>query len=227
MYLNFHLISPIIYILYVFFLQKITPKPKSHVIKFLRKIHNIVLSILSAVMFIGISYETYKMNKFNSIYELLCKNYDETYSISTNLFLYSKYLEWGDTLFLHLGNKPISMLHYTHHMSTSILMYLNLEKYISPFIFISISLNTFIHVFMYWYFAYPKGFLYKYRKMITKFQIIQHFIVVISVIQVTFLSNCQQNRFGKEAGLILYLMYLLFFSHFYLMTYVKETKKVK
>lgn len=59
-------------------------------------------------MFVGISLGNYQANKFNSLNDLLCKKYDNNISlISVNFFLYSKYIEWFDSLFLHLSDKKI------------------------------------------------------------------------------------------------------------------------
>ena len=94
-------------------------------------------------MLIGITIGNYQTNKLSSINNILCKSYDNNYysTISSQLFLYSKYIEWGDTMFLHLSGKKISMLQYTHHMTTALLMYLNTSYYLSPHIFVFMSLN--------------------------------------------------------------------------------------
>ena len=155
--------------------------------------------------------------KLNSIYSLLCfnnKSIVTTFSVYT--FLYSKYIEWFDTLFLVLSNRKISWLQYTHHMSTAILVYLNIYPFISPFISVFIILNCFVHILMYWYFAYPKGYLRKWRSYITKLQIIQHILCLITIISVNFISNCSQNIYGLILGFFLYSVYLIFFLHFYL-----------
>ena len=137
-------------ILFVKFVQLLTPTPKSKIMFLFRKIHNIILSLLSLLMFLGIFYSNVEMDKFSSVNNLLCKSYQNNYNahISVNMFLYSKYLEWFDTLFLHLSGKKISSLQYTHHMSTAILVYINLIDYISPHMFIFMGMNCFVHILM-------------------------------------------------------------------------------
>ena len=132
-----------------------------------RRFHNMLLSFMSFIMLVGITYSTYRNNKFQSLNNLLCKpyNYDIIALSSSWMFLYSKYIEWGDTLFLHLSGKNISMLQYTHHMSTALLVYIHLREFISPLIYIYMALNCFVHVLMYWYFAFPRGILFKFRKL--------------------------------------------------------------
>ena len=225
--LNIHILSPLIYILFVKLFFLISPNPNSEIIKYFRKIHNIFLSILSFFMFIGICYANYTTNKFYSIHNLLCLSYKTNYyaNISTKVFLYSKYLEWLDTLFLYLSNKTISDLHYTHHMTTAILMYYNILDFINPHLFIFISLNCIVHTIMYWYYAFPTGFLKKYKIYITKIQIYQHIICLLTILYTLTLKNCKHNKYGNILGLICYLMYLFYFVKFYINNYFKNLKK--
>ena len=224
-----HLSSPLLYILFVHQLNIFTPCPSNKIMLTFRKLHNINLSLLSGAMLIGITIATYQENKFHTLNALLCKsNNNNIYAkYSTQVFLYSKYLEWLDTLFVHLSNKPIIQLQYTHHMSTAILVYLNTVDYISPSVYIYISQNCLIHIFMYWYFAYPKGILYKYRKLITQGQIVQHVICLTTSLYTYNLENCTQNTYGNIALILLYLMYLVYFVQFYSKTYfIKISKNI-
>ena len=221
-----HNISPIIYIGFVKLFDFIPVIKNNNYMRFLRKLHNIILSFLSFIMLIGITYGNYQANKFNSLNDLLCKKYNNNISLlSVKLFLYSKYLEWFDTLFLHLSGKQISTLQYTHHMSTAILAYNNINYFISPHLVIFMSLNCLVHVFMYWYFAYPKGFLRPYRKLITISQIVQHIICITTSFYTYFiLDDCEQNPLGQELGLTFYSMYLFYFLKFYINSYLKKNK---
>ena len=173
-------------------------------------------------MLIGITVANYQTYKFNTLNNLLCVPYNNNiYStISVTLFLYSKYIEWGDTLYLHLSGKPISQLQYTHHMSTAFLLYCNMVDYISPHMYIFMSLNCFVHIWMYWYFAYPGGYLKKYKVLITQSQIVQHIVCLVTIIYTSFLDNCDQNKYGNSVGFLLYMMYLLYFSMFYFKNYI-------
>lgn len=222
--MSIHLYSPFVYILYVKLICFIPTYQDSIVMKFIRKTHNIILSFSSLIMLVGITYGTYDAGKFKSLNNLLCLPYDND-SVAYNsalIFLYSKYIEWGDTLFLHLSGKHISMLQYTHHMTTAFLMYNNMIDYLSPHMFVFMGLNCFVHIPMYWYFSYPKGFLHSVRKMITQIQIFQHIICLATIIYTMNLDNCQQNKYGNQYGLIMYLMYLFYFSLFYVKSYRKK-----
>ena len=140
--MHINIISPFLYIIFVNRITKLIPCPKSTTMKIIRKYHNINLSILSFIMLVGFTIGNYQTDKLSSLNNLLCKPYSNNsyIIISANMFLYSKYLEWGDTLFLHLSGKSISMLQYTHHMTTAFLMYANIIDYISPYIYVFTAL---------------------------------------------------------------------------------------
>ena len=114
MFIN--IFSPIFYIFFVKIIKYFPICPKSKTMLTFRKTHNIILSILSLIMFILIIFETWWSGKFNTINNLLCLPYKNNTRINyiANIFLYSKYIEWLDTLFLHLSGKKISSLQYTH-----------------------------------------------------------------------------------------------------------------
>lgn len=75
---------------------------------------------------------------------------------------------------------------------------------------------------MYWYFAYPNGRLNKFKKLITKIQILQHIICLTTIVYTLNLKNCDVNKLGNFIGLLLYLMYLFYFGLFYIRTYKEK-----
>ncbi len=228
--MNIHLISPVIYIIFIEAIKFASPCPNSKFMINCRKYHNINLSFLSFIILCGISYSTYIDNKFSSFHNLACLPYSQKNYIaifSSKLFLYSKYIEWLDTLFIHLSNRKITMLQYTHHMTTAFLTYLNMDEFMSASYFIPTFLNTFVHIFMYLYFAFPKGVLFKFRSLITKIQIIQHVICLTAICYVLFYAtSCNtQTKYGASFGLLLYGIYLYYFLEFYISNYL--IKKLK
>ena len=225
--ISIHNLSPLIYIFFVDFIKNIKPIPDSLKMKKIRLIYNVYMSFLSAWMLYGIIVGTYETSKFSSIYNFICKDYGYNYMIEafTKLFLYSKYIEYLDTLFLVLSGKSISWLQYTHHASTAILVYNNMNTTIIPQVSLFIMMNCFVHIPMYWYFAYPRGLLYPVRQFITMIQIIQH-IIAVTVISITpYIENCKYNYIGNRLGLLLYGVYLTFFIVFYMKKYIE--RKIK
>jgi len=222
-----HIVSPVLYMLFVESFRFIKPCPSNRCMILCRKFHNINLSVLSLLMFKGITYANYRQDKLSTIDGILCKSYNrDIYAeIWTNLFLYSKYLEWLDTLFLHLSGHKISGLQYTHHMSTALLTYSYIYDDINPQTFLPMSINCLVHVFMYWYFAYPRGVLKQFKKIITKTQIVQHMICVSIPFYTYFKRDCKQNMYSNEATVILYTMYLVYFAKFYMDSYHNRKNK--
>ena len=40
------------------------------------------------------------------------------------------------------------------------------------------------------------------------------------------LDNCKQNKYGTELCIVLYTMYIVYFSKFYINTYIKKLNKM-
>ena len=227
--------SPILYMIYVEVAKQILPRENEKNKRFvssIRLIHNLGLSLTSLVLFIGIIYSAYESGKFNSIHASLCSRFlNEDFAGWIGWYFYlSKYWEWLDTAFLIIGKKEISWLQYTHHMSTAILVYANIFPLVSSASLVACFTNTFVHIFMYLYFAYPKSFLHKYRQWITNIQIIQHITCLSSFIYIySYIDDCYTTHLGIYMALLLYFMYLSFFTAFYIVQYVvrKDDKNYK
>lgn len=220
----FHITSPVLYALLVSKFQKIKPCPKSNLMLTLRRYHNIGLSLLSSLMLLGYLLANIQTGKLYSFHSIVCQSYHDNKIIyySSQMFLYSKYWEWLDTLFLHLSGKPISQLQYTHHMSVPLVTYMNLKNFVTPYALIPAGLNCLVHIFMYWYFAYPKGVLFPIRKIITISQIVQHLVCLIVISYAAFQENCHTPPYAIEISLSAYLMYLVYFSIFYYKSYTRK-----
>ena len=225
-----HTVSPLLYVMFVEAIRLFEPCPNSKFMKLVRKIHNITLSEISLILFLGITFGSYLDNKFSSLNNLMCLSYDNNNFLvnkSVELFLYSKYLEWFDTFYIHLSGKPITQLQYTHHMTTALVVYINSMEYISPSMIVPMGLNCLVHIPMYWYFAFPKGALNKYKRLITISQIGQHIIVISGGIYTHLNDDCKQNKYGNNIGLVIYFMYLFYFTSFYINSYMSRMIKKK
>ena len=223
-----HVTSPLLYAGFVRCLQYVPPIPSNKAMIWCRRVHNLNLSFLSALMFVLGFWGTSEEGKFRSVRSFLCGDYNNNWAmeISTTLFVWSKYIEWGDTLFLQLSARPISWLQYTHHMSTAILAYVGYHRQqISPVGFVFVGSNTLIHIPMYWYFAYPNGFLRKYRQMITVGQIVQHIFCLLVVLYIALIDDCEQAEYSHLMAGMLYTMYLVFFVLFYIRSYIDSLKQ--
>lgn len=220
-----HILSPALYVIFVWIIQKIPSCRENQLMRKLRASHNIFMSLLSFAMMVGLTIGMYQTSKLDSWYGLFCGSFQNNLWAywSVQVFLYSKYWEWIDTLFLRLSGRDISWLQYTHHMSTAILVYANSYDVLAPYTSVSMFLNCFVHFPMYWYFAYPRGFLRPYRQIITQIQIVQHIICVTgSIWNLFYRSYCPQPLIGNVMATSLYVMYLGYFLQFYIRSYLRK-----
>lgn len=224
-------LSPLLYMVFVEFCKHYLPRrtaENAKTIDMIRQLHNIGLAAASLYLCVGIAIAAYQSNKFASFDNLLCMRFNnEPVAYPFGWWFYvSKYWEWLDTAFLIIGGKEVSWLQYTHHMSTAILVYVNIHPIFSALSFTTGFLNTFVHIFMYYYFAYPKGIMRNFRKLITRTQILQHVLCLASILYMySNLDNCYTTKSGLELALGLYIMYLVFFTLFYIAQYVKGGSK--
>ena len=219
--------SPLLYMVYVEIAKRILPaetKESKPVFDILKLIHNLGLAFASLALLVGIIYVAYESGKFNSVHDALCSPFKDEYTalLVGRYFYLSKYWEWIDTAFLITAGKEVSWLQYTHHMSTAILVYANISPIISSASLLACFTNTFVHVFMYFYYAFPHGFMRRYRQWITTIQIIQHCMCLSGFTYIYFnLDRCVSTPGGIKMALMLYVMYLTFFVLFYIVQYVQ------
>ena len=126
-------------------------------------------------------------------------------------FFCLKIIEWYDTLVLVVRGKPVSWLHYLHHMTTAIITGLNQDSAMAS---MTVLTNTFVHALMYAYYCRPWRAV---RRWVTRIQIIQHAACVASGIYVLATADCRRanSTLAILAGLAGYIMYLTMFLNFY------------
>jgi elongation of very long chain fatty acids protein 6 len=108
-------------------------------------------------------------------HQLLDKNYDGPRAFYTALFMYLKTPELLDTIFLILQDKPVSFLHWYHHIVTAIYCW-HASYVLIPSGIVFSTMNYFVHSIMYfYYFLVVMGL----RKMI------RPFAPVITLLQVS------------------------------------------
>ena len=194
-----------------------------HHVRTIRETHNLSLSIFSFTMSVFSGWEIW--NQWEESGSPIC----QTYTMSTNLswiiplFYYSKFWEWLDTLFLIIGDKKVSNLHFFHHASTPYFSYVNtyLSVGVSPGYLIAVFLNTFVHGFMYWYYLYPRGVLQGWKRWITRSQITQHMIMLV-VVSSSYLEcpdKIKDYWVSFVSALTLYSYFFIEFLYFYFTTY--------
>jgi len=148
----------------------------------------------------------------------------QEYPVILYCYLISKLFEWFDTVLLIINDKKIIGLHWWHHMTIGVAFYTG--YYTSSVSWIG-SLNSFIHIIMYLYYADAPG-IRPIAKYLTQLQIVQLFGgVYMNYISYIYQTDQKYKMFSVINGLIC-LSYGLMFLQFYGKKYKKtETKKVK
>jgi len=142
------------------------------------------------------------------------------------VFVLSKVLELGDTVFIVLRKTPLIFLHWYHHIATLLYSWYSYKEYIAPARWY-ITLNFLIHSCMYTYYGL-KALRYRIPKsvsvLITSLQLIQMVIgVAVNVHAYQSLQNgvaCDVNERNVILSLMMYASYFILFARFFYKSYV-------
>ena len=153
----------------------------------------------------------------------------ETYSKIVYLFYVSKYVEFLDTYFLILCNRPVIWLQYLHHIGApldmGIIYYFNIEG-----AWIFVAFNGIIHTFMYYYYAccIMKWEFPLPKQFITWLQMIQ-FVTGLGVYGCYYFVEdywkIPEKRFVFFFTYAYVLMNLFMFINFFRTTYLQGKKQ--
>lgn len=167
------------YILSVYFLQAYMRDRKPFTLKAVTFIHNMFLCLLSLSMFLGAAYgAALKLQNQGFFDGWLCeqdaKNVTGPLFYWSYIFYLSKFYEYIDTYLLVLKKKPVIFLHEYHHFIMPFVCYAGLEGKWCMALWTSTFWNSFVHVFMYFYYAVSTiGYNPWWKKYLTMLQIYQ------------------------------------------------------
>uniref|UniRef100_H2Z286 Elongation of very long chain fatty acids protein n=1 Tax=Ciona savignyi TaxID=51511 RepID=H2Z286_CIOSA len=150
----------------------------------------------------------------------------------TYAFLYSKFLEYGDTVFIVFRKKPLIFLHWYHHLTVALFCWFNVQNnYAGSCIFM--GLNAVIHAFMYTYYSL-KAAEFKIPRVvsisITLFQIVQMLLGCSFMTYIIVMGNdsdCKTSNSHSLAGGFMYASYLVLFAQFFQRSYSSQTSSQK
>mmetsp|Transcript_31085 Transcript_31085/g.54590 ORF Transcript_31085/g.54590 Transcript_31085/m.54590 type:complete len:326 (-) Transcript_31085:110-1087(-) len=142
------------------------------------------------------------------------------------LFCYSKPFEFIDTVLLVLSKKPVSRLHWVHHLVTMWFSWMNLAVYASPGLLFAV-VNAFVHSVMYcWYFLAalkmkPKSLAI----VVTAIQNLQMFVgVLVPVMSYHHREKCQIPDIYWVFTVAMYTLYIFMFGHLFITKYIFRTR---
>jgi hypothetical protein len=143
-----------------------------------------------------------------------------------HLFIWSKYAELIDTLFLILRKKPVSFLHWFHHATVMIYCW-HASQYQMPTGIFFAAMNYVVHSVMYFYYflaAITKP--PRWGKMVTVMQIAQMFggmfITGYHYYLLQAVPNCDGSYENLTAAFVMYTAYMCLFVQFFVERYLKR-----
>ncbi|KAF9936396.1 hypothetical protein BGZ65_002425 [Modicella reniformis] len=232
----------ITYFVVIFGGRQIMKSQEAFKLKHLFIFHNFLLTITSGSLLLLIIENMIPMLARHGLFYSICATGAWTQRLELLFYLnyLVKYWELADTVFLVLKKKPLEFLHYFHHSMTMVLCFVQLGGY-APVIWIPISLNLTVHVFMYYYYMRSAaGVRIWWKQYLTTMQIIQ-FVLDLGFIYFctytyfaftyfpTLLPNaggCAGTEGAAIFGSALLTSYLLLFINFYRLTYKTKASKV-
>lgn len=182
----------------------------------IQTLHNILMSIFSGtIVALSLSHVwVHGLDSDNDIYQRI-----------TFAFFLSKYIEWIDTVFLILNGKDLIFLHVFHHAVTSFIF--GFENIFPMTSIVGVTLNSFVHMIMYGYYASP---CMSIRRHITTMQIVQFLIAIVFhtyMIRHDYGRIC--NDYWIECMFPLFTTFsiLLLFLNFFVRQYLFKNTRLK
>ncbi|KAL4959808.1 elongation of very long chain fatty acids protein [Aspergillus stella-maris] len=230
----------IVYYITIFGGRELMKNREPFKLSFLFKVHNLVLTIVSAVL-LALFVEQLLPTLWNhGVFYSICDHrggWTQPLIVLYYLNYLNKYLEFIDTVFLFLKKKPLTFLHTYHHGATALLCYTQLIG-LTAVQWVPITINLLVHVVMYWYyFQSARGIRIWWKQYITRLQIVQFVIDLVFVYFASYtyfsstyfpqapnMGNCAGEEFAAFAGMGILTSYLILFISFYIVTYNKAAK---
>jgi len=232
-----------LYYISIFSIQLYMKQRKPINMKPLFALHNSILSILSLLLLVLMLETLVPILYNNGFFYGICspEMFHGDHGRRLELFYYINYLykfyELVDTYFMALSKKNLEFLHVYHHSITIWLCYAELIGNTAVQWWV-ISLNLFVHVIMYYYYARSAmGAQIWWKKYLTTLQIVQFLLDLAIVYYCTathFLGkyfpevfpgmDCYGSESAALIGCFILSSYLMLFVQFFFKTYTKKVK---
>jgi len=225
------LIAIPLYWLLVYFGPKYMAKRQPWVLRWPLIIWNLVLTIVSVGMFVGMFFPVLSFLYNKGFNELVCMPERELYFgfpfFCCWLFALSKYAELIDTVFIIMRKRPLHFIHWYHHTTVLAYTWFSLVVMTPPGALFAV-VNTFVHSIMYYYFFLAAcGNRPSWGRFVTIIQLTQMVagITISSFWTYFYLSEsypCPLEHANAYmfSTLALYASYFLLFLNFYLQRYI-------
>jgi len=173
------IVSSILYLITLYGLQAYMKDKKPQSFRNFTLIHNIFLTTISTAMFLGTAYGAYIKYQVQGFFNgLVCEQEPEP--IKGHLFFWSyifylsKFYELIDSYLLVCKKKPLIFLHVFHHFVMPYVCWAGLEGKWCMALWTSSFWNSFVHIWMYYYYSVATfGHSPWWKKYLTGLQIYQ------------------------------------------------------
>lgn len=232
-----------LYLALIFLLRKwISYRKKAYDLAWLVVPYNLLLSVLSLVLFLFLALEILNLSLQTSLPYVFC-DYEVFFSVKGPIvffyfinFLF-KFVELFDTVLIVLRGKTLIFLHVYHHAATLVLCYSQLIAQ-SCMQWVVIAINLFVHIFLYYYyFQVERGNKVWWKKYLTSLQIVQFFIALFAcfgalgsrkfyeMTEGKHFYHCHGDYASSWFGIGILLSYLFLFIQLYFQLYRKAPSK--
>lgn len=221
-----------IYLIVVFGGQHLMKDRQRLELRPLLTIWNTFLAVFSIMGAIRSWPEFFFLMKTHGFYHTVCIStmYKGVSGFWTYLFVMSKLIELGDTVFIILRKQQLIFLHWYHHITVFIYVWYSYMDHTAPGQWFLV-MNYTVHALMYTYYAF--------RSM--KFRISKWVMMTITALQLSqmvmgcfiafytyaMMKNgvfCNQTKENLIFCLLMYFSYFLLFAHFFYKTYFVSGK---
>ncbi|XP_007531111.3 elongation of very long chain fatty acids protein 3 [Erinaceus europaeus] len=168
--------------------------------------------------------------KHTLCFTIFCKN--TVISFWSSLFLLSKVIELGDTVFIILRKRPLIFVHWYHH--STVLLYTSFAfKIKMPSGGLFMAMNFGVHAIMYTYYTLKAAKVEcprKFSMLVTSLQILQMVLgTIFSILAYIWRQDfgCHTTEKDLLWSMTLYVTYFILFAKFFLETYILPKVKDK
>lgn len=182
----------------------------------LQSIHNIGMTLFSAYVVIVTTVHLRETHRLDSWYALRCHT-PPTTSLARvwTAWYWSKMWEWFDTALLLARRKPITSLHYNHHLTTASMVAIQTTgRHVrTPLADVGMLLNAGVHVAMYYYYLRPRSVSPSAKRALTIAQTSQHAVMCMLIARTLTddPSTCDRPALPYIAAIGLYALYFVQF----------------
>lgn len=235
-YWKYSIIAAAMYIAFILVGQRFMQGKKAYDLKVPLAVWNLFLAVFSFVGTVRLVPHLLYGLAINHHTYFFCRAASAAYGLGSsglwvNLFIWSKYAELLDTVFLVLRKKPVSFLHWFHH--ATVLMYCwHASQYEMPTGIFFATMNYIVHSIMYFYYFLAAVMKPpKWSKFVTVLQIAQMFagmfITAYHYYLLNHVPNCDGSYQNIAAAFVMYTAYMVLFVQFFVGRYIDSSKTAR